>query len=176
MNKLAIRKIALDTETTGVDWAGGDRIIEIACVEICPAKNAPKTFHVVINPDCEIEEACTAIHGYTWADLCDKPMFSDIAADFLAFIKGAELVIHNAKFDVGFLNTELARLDLPGIESCCTVTCTLAMARGLYPAQPNSIDVLCERLRINMPSTQSYAVQDAVLVGEIYLEMTGLHT
>ena len=113
----SIRKIALDTETTGVDWANGDRIIEIACIEIFPAQSTPKTFHALINPDCEIDESGTAIHGYTWADLCAKPMFSEIAADFLEFVSGAELIIHNAAFDIEFLNTELERLGFPSIES-----------------------------------------------------------
>ena len=169
----SIRKIALDTETTGVDWASGDRIIEIACIEIFPAQSTPKTFHALINPDCEIDESGTAIHGYTWADLYDKPMFSEIAADFLTFVQGAELILHNADFDVGFLNAELARLGLPGIESCCTITCTLTMARRLYPGQPNSIDVLGERLGISTSSTQSLVMRDAVLVGEIHVALSG---
>ena len=172
----SIRKIALDTETTGVDWANGDRIIEIACIEIFPAQSTPKTFHALINPDCEIDESGTAIHGYTWADLCAKPMFSEIAADFLEFVSGAELIIHNAAFDIEFLNTELERLGFPSIESICSITCTLTLARGLYPTQSNSINALCERLGINIPSTHPWTMQDAVLVGDIYIALNCVET
>ena len=163
------RKIALDTETTGIDWASGDRIIEIACIEIFPAQSKPKTFHALINPDCEIDESGTAIHGYTQVDLCDRPMFSEIAADFLAFVQGAELIMHNASFDIGFLNAELARLSFPNIESCCKITCTLRIARYLFPSQPNSLEVLCERFGVHLPPASSATVRDAALIGEIYV-------
>lgn len=168
MNPSAVRKIALDIETTGIDWKRGDRIIEIAGVEISAVQSAPKTFHAVINPECEIDESGTAIHGYTQIDLCDRPVFSGIAADFLAFVQGAELIMHNANFDVGFLNAELARSSFPSIDSYCKITCMLAITRQLFPSQSNSLDVLCERFGVHLPPARSAAVRDAALIAAIY--------
>ena len=149
-----IRQIVLDTETTGLEPSEGHRIIEVGAIEIVNRRLTGRRFHQYLNPDREIDAAAIEIHGITNAMLEDKPHFADVAAEFLGFIEGAELLIHNAPFDVGFLNAELARaigggcvLPVSAIEDCCTVQDTLRLARTLHPGQKNNLDALCRRTR-----------------------------
>ena len=174
-----MRQVVLDTETTGLDPKQGHRIIEIGCLEIVNRRLTERQFHVYINPEREIDEGAIKVHGITNESLVDKPLFHEIAQDFVHFIEGAELVIHNAPFDVGFLNAELAMLadELPRIESLCQVTDTLVMARKAYPGQRNSLDALCKRLEVDIRSRQLHgALLDAGLLAEVYLRMTGGQT
>lgn len=171
-----MRQIVLDTETTGLEPAEGHRIIEIGCVEIINRRPSGRTFHQYLNPDREIDRAAEDVHGLSRAFLADKPHFGDIAIEFLEFIKGAELVIHNAAFDIGFLAAELARLDPPGpaIGELCSVLDTLAFARQLHPGQRNSLDVLCKRYSVDNSSRDLHgALLDAHLLAEVFLAMTG---
>jgi DNA polymerase III subunit epsilon len=171
-----MRQIVLDTETTGLEPAEGHRIIEIGCVEIINRRASGRTFHQYLNPDREIDRAAEDVHGLSRTFLADKPRFGDIAAEFLAFIKGAELVIHNAAFDIGFLAAELARLDPPGpvIGELCSVLDTLAFARQLHPGQRNSLDLLCKRYSVDNSGRDLHgALLDAHLLAEVFLAMTG---
>src|SRR5690606_37404227 len=139
-----MRQVVLDTETTGLEVAQGHRIIEIGCVEVQNRRATGRVFHQYLNPEREIEEGAIDVHGITREELADKPRFGDIAAEFLEFVKGAELVIHNAPFDVAFLDAEFERLgpEWGRIGEHCTITDTLAMARELHPGQKNSLDAL----------------------------------
>lgn len=170
------RKIVLDTETTGMDIEQGHRIIEIGCVEIADRRiSEDGGFHRYINPEREIDAGAKAVHGLDEEFLRQHPPFADIAGEFLRYVDGAELLIHNAAFDVGFLNAELARLggSPRRIEDVCTVTDTLALARTLYPGQRVSLDALCRRLDIdNSARTLHGARLDAHLLAEVYLAMT----
>lgn len=169
------RLIVLDTETTGLDPAQGDRIVEIGCVELADRVPSGRTLHRYINPGRPIGAAATEIHGITDEFVADKPVFAEVAGEFLDFVDGAELIIHNAAFDVGFLDAELARLDVPRntVAERCTVTDTLAMARKLYPGQRNTLDALCRRLGVDNSSRQLHgALLDAQLLAEVYLAMT----
>jgi DNA polymerase-3 subunit epsilon len=168
------RQIVLDTETTGLDPKLGHRIIEIACVEVQSRQLTHRHFHVYLNPEREIEEGATNVHGLTWEDLRDKPRFRDRAAEFLDFIRGAELIIHNAPFDVGFLDHELALAGFPALGECAgAITDTLRFARDLHPGKRNSLDALCERYEINNSHrTLHGALLDAELLAEVYLAMT----
>ena len=170
------RKIVLDTETTGMAPEQGHRIIEIGCVEIIDRRvSADSFFHRYINPEREIDAGAKDVHGLDEEFLRNHPPFAGIAGDFLRYVEGAELLIHNASFDVGFLNAELARLGgAPRrIEELCTVTDTLTLARRLYPGQRASLDVLCRRLGIdNSARTAHGALLDAQLLAEVYLAMT----
>jgi DNA polymerase III subunit epsilon len=167
------RQIFLDTETTGLEVAQGHRVIEIACVEMEGRRLTGKHFHQYLNPDREIDEGAQQVHGISIDFLADKPRFADIADAFLEYLGDAELVIHNANFDVGFLNAELARVKQPKIEQGRRVLDTLKMARDLYPGRKNSLDALCERLEIdNSARTLHGALMDAELLAQVYIAMT----
>lgn len=169
-----MRQVVLDTETTGLDFRLGDRVIEIGCVELLNRKLTGQRFHRYINPEREVEAGALAVHGLSTEFLQDKPRFGEIVADFLDFIQGAELVIHNAAFDIGFLNNELALLEAPLLEeSCRGVVDTLKLARELHPGRRNSLDALCERYAIdNSGRTLHGALLDAELLAEVFLAMT----
>jgi DNA polymerase-3 subunit epsilon len=170
------RQIILDTETTGLEPAAGHRIIEIGCVELIDRKLSGQSFHVYINPEREIDEGAVEVHGLSAEFLADKPRFADIADDFLGFVEGAELIIHNAPFDVGFINHELRLLEsgLPPIGERCMIIDTLLMARKKHPGQRNSLDALCKRYGIdNSQRTLHGALLDAEILAEVYLAMTG---
>lgn len=170
------RQIILDTETTGLEPAAGHRIIEIGCVELIDRKLTGQSFHVYINPEREIDEGAVEVHGLSAEFLADKPRFADIADDFLGFVEGAELIIHNAPFDVGFINHELRLLkgSSTPIAERCTVIDTLVMARKKHPGQRNSLDALCKRYGIdNSQRTLHGALLDAEILAEVYLAMTG---
>lgn len=169
-----MRQVVLDTETTGLDFRLGDRVIEIGCVELLNRKLTGQRFHRYINPDREVEAGALAVHGLSNEFLHDKPRFGEIVAEFLDFIRGAELVIHNAAFDVGFLNNELALQKESLLEQACAgVVDTLKMARELHPGRRNSLDALCERYAIdNSGRTLHGALLDAELLAEVYLAMT----
>lgn len=169
-----MRQIVLDTETTGLEPALGHRVIEIGAVELVDRRVTGRTFHVYLNPDREIDAGAIEVHGITNEFLADKPRFPDVAGDFLAFIEGSELVIHNAPFDVGFLNAELARLDLGKVtEHSASVLDTLRMAKEVHPGQKNNLDALCRRYAVDN-SGRAYhgALLDAQLLAEVYLAMT----
>ena len=167
------RLVILDTETTGLDPRQGHRIIEIACVEMISRRVTRNTFYKRIHPQREIDEGATQVHGIRIEDLEHEPKFAEIADDFLRYIGGAELIIHNAPFDVGFLNAELTRIKKPLIAELCTVTDTLAMARELHPGRKNTLDALCERYEIdNSARTFHGALLDAELLAEVYMAMT----
>src|SRR5512146_2466061 len=169
-----MRQIVLDTETTGLDPALGHRIIEIAGVELVNRRLTGNRFHRYINPERESEEGALQVHGLTADFLRDKPKFGEIVAEFIDYGSGAELVIHNAPFDIAFLNHELNLVDLkPVAEYCPNVIDTLRMARDLHPGKKNSLDALCERYQIdNSARTLHGALLDAELLAEAYLAMT----
>ncbi len=167
------RQIVLDTETTGLDPALGHRVIEIGALEIVNRQACGATYHVYLNPDREIDAGAVAVHGLTHEFLADKPRFADIAQDFLEFVRGAELVIHNAPFDVGFLNAELARLDEGPVKRHCTVLDTLKLAKEMHPGQKNNLDALCRRYEVDNSGRAFHgALLDAQLLAEVYLAMT----
>lgn len=170
-----MRQIVLDTETTGLEPEQGHRIIEIGCVEMVERRLTGNNFHVYLQPDREIDAAAVEVHGITNEFLADKPRFADVASDLLAYLKGAELVIHNAPFDVGFLDAELARLDGSlGIADHCTVLDTLVMARKKHPGQRNSLDALCGRYDVDNSRRDKHgALLDAEILADVYLAMTG---
>jgi DNA polymerase-3 subunit epsilon len=169
-----VRQIVLDTETTGLNPKLGDRIIEIGCVEILSRRITEAHFHVYVNPEREIDAGATRIHGITLEDLAAKPRFAAIARELLDYVRGAELIIHNADFDVEFLDMELARAGLGRIgEHVAKITDTLSHARELHPGRKNSLDALCERYFINNSNrTLHGALLDARLLAECYLAMT----
>lgn len=169
-----MRQVVLDTETTGLDFRLGDRIIEIGCVELLNRKLTGQRFHRYINPEREVEAGAMAVHGLTNEFLQDKPRFGEIVAELLDFIHGAELIIHNAAFDIGFLDNELALQEKsPVVQVCQGVVDTLKMARELHPGRRNSLDALCERYDIdNSGRTLHGALLDAELLAEVYLAMT----
>jgi len=171
-----MRQIILDTETTGLEHAAGHRIIEIGCVEIVNRRLTGQKFHRYINPEREIDAGAAAVHGIQLAQLKSAPKFAEISADLIAFISGAELIIHNAPFDVGFVNAEFARL--PGeprtVASLCRVLDTLALARSLHPGQRNSLDALCKRYSVDNSKRDLHgALLDAGILVDVYLAMTG---
>ena len=169
------REIIFDTETTGLDL-GVDRIIEIGCVELVNRRLSGRHFHQYVRPDRQIDPAAFAVHGISDEVLADKPPFAEVADEFLSFIAGAELIIHNAPFDVGFLDHELARLHAEPIriESHCRVLDTLALARELHPGQRNSLDALCKRYAVDNSARDLHgALLDAEILAEVYLAMTG---
>ncbi len=172
-----MRQIVLDTETTGLEHADGHRIIEIGCLEIHDRRVTDRHFHVFLNPDREIESGALQVHGISNDFLADKPRFADIVDEFLDFIAGAELIIHNAPFDVGFLNAELARLERPEkilIEDVASILDTVVMARELHPGQRVSLDALCKRYEVDNSGRDLHgALLDAELLAEVYLAMTG---
>jgi len=169
-----MRQIVLDTETTGLNARLGDRIIEIGCVEMVDRRLTGNHFHRYVNPERDIEEGALKVHGITSEFLQDKPKFAQIVADLLDYLRGAELVIHNAAFDVEFLNEELKRLGLASIETVVTgVVDTLRTARSLHPGKKNSLDALCERYAVdNAHRTLHGALLDAELLADVYLSMT----
>lgn len=169
-----MRQIVLDTETTGLDAKNGDRIIEIGCVEVLSRSISDATFHHYLNPEREVEAGATRIHGKTLEDLASKPKFAAVAAELLDYVRGAELIIHNADFDVEFLDMELARAGLPPLSAhVAKITDSLAFARELHPGRKNSLDALCERYFVNNANrTLHGALLDARLLAECYLAMT----
>ena len=169
-----MRQIVLDTETTGLDPRQGHRIIEVACIEMENRRLTGRHLHRYVNPEREIDAGAQAVHGISLEFLADKPKFSDIADELLAFINGGELVIHNAPFDLGFLNAELRRLDRVPVETLCSgVIDTLRMAKDLHPGKRNSLDALCERYEIdNSSRTLHGALLDTELLADVFLAMT----
>jgi len=169
-----MRQIVLDTETTGLDPRQGHRIIEIACIEMVNRRPTGHHLHKFVNPEREIDEGAAAVHGITLDFLADKAKFADIVDEFLEFITGAELIIHNAPFDTGFLNAELDRLGRVPVGTVCNgVIDTLKMAKELHPGKRNSLDALCERYAIdNSQRTLHGALLDTELLAEVFLAMT----
>jgi DNA polymerase-3 subunit epsilon len=171
------RQIILDTETTGIGHDKGHRIIEIGCVELIDRKYTGRTYHQYINPERLIDVEAIGVHGITDKFVSDKPLFKEIFGGFLAFIKDSELVIHNAPFDIGFMNMEFARVNQVPTEQNCRVLDTLALARNMHPGQRNSLDALCRRYGIdNGHRTLHGALLDAEILGDVYLLMTGGQT
>lgn len=171
-----MRQIVLDTETTGIDPKQGHRIIEIGCVELINRKLTGQHYHVYINPDRVVEQEAIDVHGITNEFLADKPRFSEVAQSFFEFVDGSELVIHNAAFDVGFINHEfsLLRPKRPEIEKSCGVLDTLAMARQKHPGSKVSLDALCKRYGIdNGHRTLHGALLDAEILADVYLLLSG---
>lgn len=172
-----MRQIVLDTETTGLEAQHGHRIIEIGCVELLHRRLTRKTFHRYINPERPVDEGAVEVHGLTDEFLADKPRYADIVEEFVDFIRGAdEIVIHNAPFDVGFLDAEFGRLDgdWGRVEDYCGVCDSLRLARSLHPGQRNSLDALCRRYEIDNSGRELHgALLDAELLADVYLAMTG---
>jgi DNA polymerase III subunit epsilon len=174
-----MRQVVLDTETTGLEPSLGHRIIEIGAVEIVNRRLTRRRFHHYVNPDRDIDDGALAVHGITLEFLADKPRFEAIADDFVEFIRGAELIIHNVPFDVPFLNLELSRLTpSPGrIEDFCTILDSLTLARRRHPGQKNTLDALCRRYGIDNAQRELHgALLDAELLADVYLAMTGGQT
>ena len=174
-----MREVVLDTETTGIEVRQGHRIIEIGCVELIDRRLTGRHFHVYINPQREVEEGAFAVHGISDEFLADKPLFSAVADDFMEFISGARLVIHNAPFDVGFIDAELERMGSRHgrVADHCSVVDTLVMARGRHPGQRNSLDALCKRYGVvHSPRDLHGALLDAEILADLYLIMTGGQT
>ena len=169
-----MRQIFLDTETTGLNPESGDRIVEIGCIEMVNRRLTGETRHVYLNPERKGSEEATRIHGLTDEFLADKPKFAEVADDLLGFLAGAEVIIHNAAFDVGFLNAELKRLKRQPFHSVAAqVTDTLLMAREMFPGKANSLDALCRRLEVdNSQRTLHGALLDAGLLAEVYIRLT----
>jgi DNA polymerase-3 subunit epsilon len=174
-----MRQVVLDTETTGLEVSQGHRVIEIGCVEVLNRRLTGRHFHQYINPERDIDPGAIEVHGITNEFLADKPTFARVAAAFLEFIEGAELVIHNAPFDVGFLDSELRRVDgsEPGLAARCRVVDTLLMARDRHPGQRNNLDSLCQRYDVDNSSRELHgALLDAEILADVYLAMTGGQT
>ncbi|MFC5580155.1 DNA polymerase III subunit epsilon [Rhodanobacter terrae] len=170
-----MRQIVLDTETTGLEVRQGHRLVEIACVEMVERRLTGRHYQTYLNPDRAIDEGARLVTGIEDEFLLDKPRFAEVAEEFLAFIDGAELIIHNASFDIGFLDAELARLDNGAgrIGDRCSVLDTLAMARERYPGQRNSLDALCKRLGVDNSRRDLHGgLIDAQLLADVYLAMT----
>lgn len=168
------RLIVLDTETTGLSAAAGDRVIELGCVEMVNRKFTGNNLHLYFNPERESHEDALRVHGLTTAFLKDKPKFSEKAREILEYLQGAELIIHNAPFDVGFLNKEFSRLGLEPLRTYVSgVTDTLVMAKEMFPGKRNSLDALCSRLDVdNSDRTLHGALLDAELLADVYINMT----
>ncbi|WP_439107577.1 DNA polymerase III subunit epsilon [Congregibacter sp.] len=174
-----MRQIVLDTETTGLEVSQGHRIIEIGCVELENRQLTGRHFHRYINPERDIDAGAIEVHGITATFLADKPLFSAVAKDFIEFVDGAELIIHNAPFDIGFLDSELSRLDAAAVPLAkrCEITDTLIMARSRHPGQRNSLDALCGRYAVDNSSRDLHgALLDAEILADVYLTMTGGQT
>ncbi len=172
-----MRQIFLDTETTGLDASQGDRIIEIGCIEMVDRRYTEgpgSRFHHYVNPQRSSHPDALRVHGITDEFLADKPLFADIAQDLLAFVKDAEIVIHNAAFDLGFIDAELARLGLPPLRRhAARVTDSLLMAREMFPGKSNSLDALCKRLEVDNSGRDLHgALLDAGLLAEVYIRLT----
>jgi len=168
------RQIFLDTETTGLNPESGDRIVEIGCIEMVNRRLTGESRHVYLNPERKGNEEAIRVHGLTDAFLADKPKFAEVADDVIGFLAGAEVIIHNAAFDVGFLNAELKRLGRPAFHTVAAkVTDTLLMAREMFPGKANSLDALCKRLEVdNTHRTVHGALLDAGLLAEVYIRLT----
>lgn len=169
-----MRLVILDTETTGLKVEDGHRVIEIGAIELLNRRPSGRRLHVYLNPEREVDEGAAQVHGMTWDQLRDQPLFASVAQELLCFIEGAELIIHNAPFDLGFLNAELARLGLPSVPAIVErVTDSLRMARDLHPGQRNSLDALCARYGVAHEHRVLHgALLDAELLSEVYLAMT----
>ncbi len=169
-----MRQIFLDTETTGLNPESGDRIVEIGCIEMVNRRLTGQTRHVYLNPERKGSEEATRIHGLTDAFLADKPKFAEVAEDLIGFLAGAEIIIHNAAFDVGFLNAELKRIKRGLVHTVAgKVTDTLLMARETYPGKANSLDALCKRLEVDNSHRSFHgALLDAGLLAEVYIRLT----
>ena len=170
-----MRQVVLDTETTGLSWEKGNRVVEIGCVELVERRPTGRTFQRYLNPECAFEPGAQEVTGLTLDFLADKPKFADVVDEFLAFIDGAELVIHNAAFDLGFLDAELARIGvhLGAIRDRCGVEDSLELARQRFPGQRNSLDALCRRLGVDNSHRHLHgALLDAQLLAEAYLALT----
>ena len=171
-----MRQVVLDTETTGLDWEHGHRVIEIGCIEIVNRRKTGESFHCYLNPQREVDEAAQEVHGLSAQDLADKPLFIDVADDFLGFISNAELIIHNASFDVGFLDNEfmLVRREQSRLSVTHQILDTLMLARQMHPGQRNSLDALCRRYSVDNSRRDLHgALLDAQLLADVYLAMTG---
>lgn len=175
-----MRQVVLDTETTGLEPESGHRVIEIGAVEVIDRRLTGRRFHRYLHPDRDIDAAAMAVHGITLEFLADKPRFAEVCQEFLSFIDGADLVIHNAPFDLKFLNHELALLndaDTMALEDRCGVVDTLAMARHRHPGQKNSLDALCRRYHVDNSGRDLHgALLDAELLADVFLMMTGGQT
>jgi len=174
-----MRQVVLDTETTGLESSQGHRIIEIGCVEVINRRLTGRHYHQYINPEREVDAGAQEVHGISNEMLSDKPLFAQIVDDFLAFVEGAELVIHNAPFDLGFINAEFARLDpkLGRIEDRCSVMDSLVLARSRHPGQKNNLDALCKRYGVDNTQRELHgALLDAEILADVYLLMTGGQT
>ncbi|MFZ7097043.1 DNA polymerase III subunit epsilon [Luteimonas dalianensis] len=170
-----MRQIVLDTETTGLEWKKGNRVVEIGCVELVERRPTGRTYHCYLNPKREFEAGAQEVTGLTLEFLADKPLFEDVVDEFLAFVEGAELVIHNAAFDIGFLDSELDRLGTGRgrMTDHASVLDSLDLARQRYPGQRNSLDALCRRLGVDNAHRQLHgALLDAQLLAEVYLALT----
>ena len=172
------RTVVLDTETTGLDTRDGHRIIEVGCVEMSQRRLTGNNMHIYLQPDRDIDPGAMAVHGITNEFLIDKPRFAHIAAELRDYLLGAELIIHNADFDVGFLEHEFMLCDMPlELSRVCKVTDTLAMARKQFPGQKNNLDALCKRLGVNNSHrTLHGALLDSEILADVYLVMTGGQT
>jgi DNA polymerase-3 subunit epsilon len=167
------RSVLFDTETTGLDPATGDRVIEVAAIELVRDLPTGKVFHTLIDPERDVPEEATRIHGFSRSDLMGKPRFADIADAFLAFIGDSPLVAHNAPFDFGFINAELARLALPPLDPLRMID-TLALAKARFPGMPNSLNALCTRFAIDLSERTTHnALLDCRLLADVYVELTG---
>ncbi len=174
-----MRQVVLDTETTGLEPERGHRIIEIGAVELIDRRLTGRRFHRYVNPEREIDAAALEVHGITLDFLADKPRFGEVAEEFLAFVDGAELIIHNAPFDISFINFELSQFELGErrIDSICPVTDTLALARHKHPGQKNSLDALCRRYGVDNSGRDLHgALLDAEILADVFLAMTGGQT
>lgn len=172
-----MRQVVLDTETTGLEPERGHRVIEIGAVELIDRRLTGRRFHKYLNPDRDIDPAAVEVHGITLDFLADKPRFAEIAAEFIEFVSGADLIIHNAPFDVAFINVELSRLadaPVPDIQRACGIIDTLAIARHRHPGQKNSLDALCRRYGVDNSSRDLHgALLDAEILADVFLMMTG---
>ena len=174
-----MRQVVLDTETTGLDWERGHRIIEIGCVELVNRRQTGNTYQCYLNPQREIDEGAQEVHGLSREDLADKPLFAEVAESFLEYVADAELIIHNAPFDIGFLDNELRLIgsEKPSLQSSAMVMDTLILARQIHPGQRNSLDALCKRYGIDNSRRDLHgALLDSRLLAEVYLAMTGGQT
>jgi len=170
-----MRQIILDTETTGLEWKKGNRVVEIGCVELLERRPSGRNFHRYLRPDCAFEPGAQEVTGLTLEFLADKPAFEEVAEEFLAYIDGAELVIHNAAFDLGFLDHELSRLGerYGRMADRATVVDTLLLARERFPGQRNSLDALCKRLGVDNSHRQLHgALLDAQILADVYIALT----
>lgn len=178
LQKGSSRVVVLDTETTGLETRDGHRIIEVGCVELLERRLTGNNLHIYLQPDREIDAGALAVHGISNEFLADKPRFASIARELLDYLRGAELIIHNADFDIGFLEHEFKLCDMPtDLSTVCKVTDSLALARKQFPGQRNSLDALCKRLGVsNSHRTLHGALLDSEILADVYLTMTGGQT